>query len=84
MFDSKRLRDYLAENQLSQSDFAMKIGTSQTMVYFLANGIKEPSVKLLTRIADVMGCATDELLGRGSVRERVDKIKIILEDEMNE
>lgn len=65
MFNSKRLRDYLAENQLSQSDFAMKIGTSQTMVYFLANGIKEPSVKLLTQIADVMGCTTDDLLSRG-------------------
>lgn len=65
MFDSKKLRDYLEANKMSQAELGRKIGVTAAMVNFLASGLKQPSVETLERMADLFSCSTDELLGRG-------------------
>lgn len=62
MFNAKKLADYLESKGLSQAKFGEMIGVSGTMVNYLIKGFKQPSVLLLRRIADAIGCTVDELL----------------------
>lgn len=48
----------------SQVELAQAIGTSQAFVCELERGKKSPSFDTLLRIAQVLGCTLDELVGR--------------------
>lgn len=43
---------------------AEKIGVVQGAISLYENGMRTPSVEVLTKLADVLQCTTDELLGR--------------------
>lgn len=43
---------YRSENKLTQSDFAEKIGISQSLLSYLENGSKEPSFTLAKTISE--------------------------------
>ncbi len=62
MFKGEVLEKYLKKNGLSYADFAEKIGTSKQMVYFLAKGLKQPSVALLKIISEVTEIKMEELV----------------------
>lgn len=66
MFNAKKLAEYLENQGLSQKAFGEMVGVSQAMVDYLVRGFKQPSVVLLKRIADVLGCTMDELLADGA------------------
>lgn len=62
MFDSNKLKRYLEENKISNAKFGDEIGTSGTMVSYLARGYRQPSAALLKRIAEAMGTTMEDLM----------------------
>ena len=49
---------------ISQSEFAEMLNVHQTYVSMIERGLSVPTVELLDRIADVLDCSVDGLLGR--------------------
>lgn len=66
MLDTELIKSYLEREQTSQSQLAQKIGVTKTMMNYIVRGLKQPSLLVLERMADVTGYSTDELLGRDS------------------
>lgn len=64
MLDTELIKRYLEREQTSQSQLAQKIGVTKTMMNYIVRGLKQPSLLVLERMADVTGYSTDELLGR--------------------
>ncbi len=62
MFKKDRLAQYLQEHRMTQTEFGRRVGTSEAMVNYLVKGYKAPSIGLLRRIANEMGCTMDELV----------------------
>ncbi len=60
-FEIKKRRE--AEG-LSQEELAERLGVDRTMISHIENGRKDPSVKLLIDIAEVLHCTTDELVAK--------------------
>jgi len=55
----KRIR---TEKDISQGDIARELGVSRGFVSNLENGKTNPTLATITRVADVLGVTTDELL----------------------
>ena len=47
---------------ITQGELAEKLGVAQSSVGNWENGIRKPDVFMLKRIAEVLGCTTDDLL----------------------
>lgn len=62
MFNGKKLGDYLKENGISQLALAKRLGCSEGAVRHIIVGIKQPSLAMLTEIAQMMGCKLDDLV----------------------
>lgn len=62
MFNGKKLGDYLKKNGISQSAFARTLGISEGAVRHIIVGLKQPSLAVLTEIADMMQCTLDDLV----------------------
>lgn len=56
------LRDYLAKHELTQQQFADRIGVKQPTVWEWLNGHSTPSTRNLRLISDETGLSVDELL----------------------
>jgi transcriptional regulator with XRE-family HTH domain len=57
----KRLRQYLDDNELTQAEFAGRMGVSQPTVYGWLSG-KLPSAETLKELSQQTGLTIDELL----------------------
>ena len=60
----RRLRRYLADNELSQAQFAELLGVSQPTVCDWLNGDKLPSTDNLISLSRITGISIDELLAK--------------------
>ena len=60
---SKRFRQLLVKNNLTQKKFAAALGCTQTSVSLWATGDNMPYGETLIDIARYFGCSTDYLLG---------------------
>lgn len=59
-----RLKELREEKNLTQSEVAFAIKTSQTNIGRWENGKNEPAAGYLIQLADLFECSTDYLLGR--------------------
>lgn len=59
---AKNLQRLRAEKGLSQTELSKLIGTNRSAVGNYEQGIREPNFEILIRIANVLGCTTDELI----------------------
>jgi transcriptional regulator with XRE-family HTH domain len=65
MFDANCLKALRQQAGLTQGELAERIGKSQGYIGDLERGDRRGlTVTTLERLADVLGCTTDELLGR--------------------
>lgn len=65
MLDRHFLRQARERAQLSQQALGAHIGQDQQYISKLERGVLESmTIGTLVRLADVLGCTTDELLGR--------------------
>ncbi len=62
---ANRLRSLRRGQKLSQKKLAELTGVSQPYIAELEQGVKKPSVELLQRLCDALGCSADYLLGIG-------------------
>ena len=60
---SERLKTVLKESGVSQSEFAKKIGMSQSVVNNYCTGKREPTLDSLIVICKALGESADYLLG---------------------
>lgn len=60
---SEKLKQLRMEKGLTQSQLAKRLGVSPSAVGMYEQGRREPDGDLLARMASVLECSTDELLG---------------------
>lgn len=60
---SDRLRHLRRTQKLSQKKLAMLTGVSQPYIAELEQGLKSPSIEVLQKLCDALGCSADFLLG---------------------
>lgn len=66
MVNGKKIRQMRESEELTTGELGEKVFASQSMIVFIENGIKQPGIELLKRIADYFGCTVDELLEQSS------------------
>lgn len=52
---ARRLRDWLAEQSVSQSELARRLGVSQPAVSLLVRGLRRPSLQLAAKLETLTG-----------------------------
>lgn len=60
----ERLRKVMAEYGKTQYAMEKQLGVSGSVVYNWLNGVRQPNVDSLIRLANYIGCSLDYLLGR--------------------
>ena len=60
---SERLKSLRIEKKLSQPDLARLVGVSNGMISFWENGINEPTITNLIKLAQIFDVSTDYILG---------------------
>lgn len=66
MFNKEKLRAYLEDNVMSQSELARRLGVTEGTVRHILVGIKQPSFYMACVLADLMGVTLDSLRTRGN------------------
>lgn len=61
MFKKEKLKAYLDEKGMSYEKFGELVGVTGVAIMKIVRGFKQPSVALLRRIAEQMGCTMDDL-----------------------
>ena len=62
MVNSEKIRQLMAEKGITGKELAEKAGVTESMMSYIAKGLRSPSVEVLVRIANVLGCKVDELI----------------------
>ena len=62
MVNTKKLVNLMEERGILASDLAKQVGVSDAAMSFFKRGIKQPSVEVLVRIAEALGCKVDDLI----------------------
>ena len=62
MVNCEKIRKMLGEKGIEQKELAAKVGISEAMMSFIVNGLKEPSLTILGRIAKALGVPAAELI----------------------
>jgi len=61
---AQNLKAARIKSQLTQNEFAERLGVSNSDIEQYENALKQPSFSILTKIADILCVTTDCLLGR--------------------
>lgn len=57
-----KLRQHIKAADITQADLANKVGISTAMVSAIINGVRQPSVMVLKRMAEILGCQMEDLI----------------------
>lgn len=60
--NGKKIEKMISDKGLMQKDIAGAVGVSETMVSYIIRGLREPSLTVLSRIANVLECTVAELI----------------------
>ena len=58
------LRKKRIEKGMKQYELAEAVGLSSQAIYYYETGAREPNLETLRKLAAVLGCTLDELIGR--------------------
>lgn len=61
---ASNIREARQIKKISQSEFAEMLNVHQTYISMMERGLNVPTVELLDRMADILDCSVDGLLGR--------------------
>ena len=59
-----KLKEYRQKNNISQKDLSKKLGIPPTTLYSYEQGVCDPNVNTLIKLADFYHVTIDELVGR--------------------
>lgn len=62
MFNHKKMAELIRDKGLDQKAIAEAVGVSEQAISAIVRGLKDPSLKVLSRIAKELGCSTAELI----------------------
>lgn len=62
MFKREKLKSFMAEKGLNNTELARQIGVTEKCIRDILNGIKQPSLARASEIADLMECTIDDLV----------------------
>lgn len=77
-----RLKKIRKEKEISQEDFAKKIGVSRSSIGNYETNQNMPTAEILDKIADILECSIDYLLGKTDIRNTGKQIDDILNETM--
>lgn len=60
---NENIRQLRKEHSLTQMELAKKLGVSTSAIGMYEQGRREPDFKILTKMAEIFGVSTDNLLG---------------------
>ncbi len=63
-----RIKDLRAEKSVSQNELAKALGLTQQAISAYENGLREPDLETLQKIADFFDVSIDYLLGKSDIR----------------
>ena len=61
-FNKEKLVQLRTARGISQEALAREIGVSQVFIVYMENGYKEPSIKVLRRLANYFNCSMDDFM----------------------
>lgn len=64
MILGKQLRYYRIVRKMTQPELAEKLGIALRTLQCYEQGVREPRLEIIVKIADILDITTDELLGR--------------------
>lgn len=64
MINGEKIRVLMRDKEISSRVMASRIGVSESMMSYILQGLREPNVHVLVRIATELDCTVDELLLR--------------------
>lgn len=62
MVNNEKIRELLKMKSIEQKMLAEEVGISEAMMSYIVNGLKEPSLTILGRIAKALGVPAAELI----------------------
>lgn len=60
----ENIRKKRLEYDIEQQELAKRVGINKTQLCNIERGRRKPTVDVLDKIADILHCSVDELLGR--------------------
>lgn len=66
MINGEKIKELMKKRDVTGVELAATVGISEPMVCYIIKGLREPSVTVLVRIADALGCSVDELIRKGA------------------
>ena len=66
MVNGERIKELMIKKGISNKDMAGRIGVTEAMMSYILNGLREPNVRSLVRIACELEVSVDDLI----VKER--------------
>ncbi len=60
----ENIRRKRLEYDIEQQELAKRVGINSTQLCNIERGRRRPSVDVINKIADILHCSADELLGR--------------------
>ncbi|WP_133016470.1 S24 family peptidase [Clostridium cuniculi] len=73
---SLNLKNYRLKNKLTLQEFSEKLQISRTALSAYERGLNEPSLYALLKIASVLDCSIDDLVGISNPKNKLDEIII--------
>lgn len=68
------LKNYRKKNNLTLTELSEKLGISRTALSGYEKGLNEPSLYVLFKIANIMNCSLDELVGISTPTHKIEKV----------
>ena len=62
MVNNEKIKELLKMKSIEQKMLAEEVGISEAMMSYIVNGLKEPSLTILGRIAKALGVPAAELI----------------------
>lgn len=62
---SRNIDDYLTAYKKSQAEFSRDIGVNPQYIHLLRNGLTNPQLEMIDKLASAMGCTQADLFTEG-------------------
>ena len=62
MVNGQKIKQLMKDRGINECELASEVGIAQSMVSYITRGLREPSIKVLGRIASALGVKVADLL----------------------